>query len=130
MNLMGTPADNDNVARDIMDEISRVNALMGTHNQPEWVDVQVGYRLVGTDSTFREDAIRQQAPEVPEILSRLVRHIKLAYGQMSVDAVANGRQRLITFDIADLLYVEVTSVPFVPEQNQDDERRRNLRRTK
>lgn len=127
MNLLGTPADDDLTARKITDEISRVNRAMADHPSPQWVDVQVGYRVTGSDY-FREDVMRQQAPEVPELLARLVRHVKLAYGQMTVDTIRpEGYLRLVTFDIADLLYVDVQSSPHEPLHTDEDDRRRNLR---
>lgn len=128
MNLLGTPTDKDAVAAGIVAEIARVNNANLAQDKPEWVNVQVGYRLTGHDVTLREEPWQQVAPEVPEILSRLVRHIRLAYGQMSVEVVTgNNRRRFVTFDLADILFVEITTEPHVPEQNQDDQRRTKLR---
>lgn len=129
MNLLGTPRDDDYPASLLIADIKRVNDLMAAMDRQEWVDVQVGYRLVGADTTFRESVMVQQAPEVPEILSRLAQHVKLAYGQMSVEVLTGNetRQRIITFDIADLLYVEVQSEPH--ETESDDEQRRRAFRS-
>jgi hypothetical protein len=128
MNLIGTPSNDDVPASDMMDEIHRVNREMSQHPDPEWVNVTVGYRLSGCDTIFREEPLVQQAPEVAEILARLARHVKLAYGQMSAEVTTphGKRRRFLTFDIADLLYVEVITEPHEPEHTDEDKRRAKL----